>query len=112
MDWTLTLLTPLHNAFGVSATITPTTSASAATLTMIDKTSGVALPARDGEIETVVPAAVVLTTALADAGLTRADLKGSTLQMNGKTYRVENTRPLPTPGGEADGEIMLLLVEA
>lgn len=105
------LFAPLHEIFGTQATITPVTSASAATLTVIDRTSGIAVMLRGAEVETVHPAAIVRAVALAEAGLTRADLRRASLVMNGTTYRIDATQPRPTPAGEADGELLLILVE-
>jgi hypothetical protein len=117
IDFSGLLYEPIHDIFGVEAVITPVTSASPATLIVIDKTSGVPVPragqrfAGDPDVDTLGPAAVVRVTALTDAGLTRADLRRASLTMNGQTYRIESTVPRSTPGGEADGEVYLMLSE-
>lgn len=101
----------LHTVFGTDATITPASSASPATLAVIDETAGIAIRQKGAEVDTVVPAAVVRASVLAAAGLTRTDLRRAALAMNGRTYRIESTMPKPTPSGESDGEILLILTE-
>lgn len=112
VDFDAVLYGPLHSVFGTEAVITPTGgTVGPATVTVIDNTRGMALQLKGSDIETVVPVAVVRASALADASLTRSDLRRAALTMNGRTYRIESTMPRPTPGGEADGEVLMILTE-
>lgn len=102
------LYDPIYDAIGVSAELTSSAGATA-TVTVIDKTTGIAV-ADKAMIETVLPVAVVRAVELASAGITREDLKDGTVTFNGASWRVKSTRPKPSPKGEADGEIMLILL--
>jgi hypothetical protein len=83
-------------------------------LRAIDKTAGIVTGGGGGrfnaEVETISPAAAVRAGDLAD--IDPADLHGAELMLNGKTWRVENSKPLPAPTGEIAGEILLILTEA
>ncbi|MBX9757211.1 MAG: hypothetical protein K2Y29_00430 [Beijerinckiaceae bacterium] len=109
------LLAPLYRVYAVDVTLTPaSTGAAAVTLSAIDKTRGVEVSlGRDASIAipTMRPAAQIRATDLADAGLTRDDLRDATLVMNGKTWRVNRSMPKPTTQGEAEGQLWLILSE-
>ena len=62
-------------------------------------------------VKSIQPAAVVLATSIAENGLTRGDLEGATLELAAKFWRVKATMPKPSPVGEAQGEIYLILEE-
>lgn len=113
MDYQATLYNPIYTALGVPAHIEPSSTADPADVTALDKTAGIAVTMSGGlELETIVPAAVVRMVELATVGLTREDLDDGTIALNGKTWRIKATRPRPSPKGEADGELLLLLTEA
>jgi hypothetical protein len=77
----------------------------------IDKTVGVVVGA-DVEVQTVEPAAVVRHADLdAVTDFELSQLRGSSLAMNGKTWKVRNHALKPAPTGEGQGEVMLLLTE-
>lgn len=85
-------------------------------LRAIDKTSGIVIGgAKDqrsrfsSEVETVEIAVAVRATDLADVDL--ADLRGASLEINGKTWTVRNHVLKPAPTGEGKGEVLLLLKE-
>jgi hypothetical protein len=85
-------------------------------LRAIDKTAGVVIGgAKDqrsrfsSEVESVELAVAVRATDLADVGL--ADLRGASLEINGKTWTVRNHVLKPAPTGEGKGEVLLLLKE-
>ena len=105
------LYSAVHDVLAVTATLTPS-GGDPVEIEVIDKTAGVEVqgPGSLG-MPTVEPAAVVRSVVLADAGLTRSDLPRATLVLNGVTYRVKSSRPRPSPGGEADGEVMMYLAE-
>lgn len=112
IDWDAVLLGPVYEAMAVTGTITPLTSASSASVAMIDATHGAEIPGKTGfEVSTVKPVAYVRASVLAAASLTRADLRGAAVALNGKTYRVESSEPRPLPDGEDHGELMLILIE-
>ena len=103
MDWQTLLYDPIYNAIGVTAT------GLSASVTVIDKTSGVAIPDRT-QIETVKPVANVRAMELSAKGIALADLPESVITFNGNDWRIKTTRAIPSPAGEADGEIMLILL--
>lgn len=112
LDWDGLVLGPAYDILGVSALITPVSSASPATVQVIDDTRGVELPGRaQVEVSTVKPVAYVRSTSLTAASLTKADLRGAAIAFNGRTYRIEDVLPRPMPTGEAQGELMLTLNE-
>lgn len=76
---------------------------------MIDKTDGVEAEPAEGTFPTLIPAAVVRRSALAEYSITPAQMVGRLIGMNGQTWKVLSTRPRPTPEGEAAGEIYLYL---
>lgn len=114
MDYQALLYNPTQLIFGVTAVLTPAAaSPGALTLSAIDKTMGITVAdAREIGVETIQPAAVIRMAELLAGGLAREDLSEASLSMNGKTWRVESYRLIPSPKGEADGEAWLLLVEA
>lgn len=112
MGWDSDLLQGVYETMAVPATITPVTSASAATVPVIDYTHGIEIPGKvEFGVSTVKPVAFVRMTVLAAAGLTRADMRGAAIAFNSKTYRIESTEPRPLPDGESQGELMLILIE-
>lgn len=78
----------------------------------IDRSSGVEVAASEIEVPQVRPAAVIRAGALAMAGYEHGELVGATLIMSGITWRIENTQPRPSPHGQSDGEIYLILIRA
>lgn len=77
---------------------------------MVDKTTGVDLQALGhATMPTIVPAACIQRSTLDDAGITLATLIGTTLTINGATWRIYNHVYRVQPGGEQDGELFLLL---
>lgn len=112
IDWKSLLYAPVYDIIGVDAVITPATNASAVTLTALDKTAGIEVSDGSGiDVGTVRPAAVIRKQEMLDAGLTPSDLEDANLCMNGKDWRVKSWFPRPSPTGEADGEIYLILIE-
>ena len=113
MDYATLLYDPNYSIFGVAATLTlPGSDGAEAEVTALDKTSGVVVGASI-DVQTIEPAAVVryseLTTAFESFALSQ--LRGASLVMNGKTWKVRNHSLRPAPTGEAQGEVMLLLTE-
>ena len=104
------MLADVHEMLAADAVVTPLGSVDPVTIAMIDHSAGIEIPGRGAEITSIGPAARVRATALAAAGLSRSDMRGATVVLNGKSYRVEATRPLPTPAGESDGELYLIFM--
>ena len=108
MNYSALLYAPVYAALGVDATLTVAGVDYA--IRAIDKTAGVQVG--DLGIETLAPAAAIRAADLAAFGLTSADLDDAVLTLAGADWRVTAARPLPSPGGEADGEYLLLLERA
>jgi hypothetical protein len=104
---------PLYEAFGVSATLTlAENNVAYAGLTVIDKTQGVEVTlGGDVSMMTIKPACVVRTAELAANGIEFGKLGGSRIIFNGKTWRIENRLPRPSPAGEMSGELYLIVIE-
>lgn len=82
-------------------------------VTAIPKIAGASIdaPGVPVEVATIKPAVDVRVSELTDNGIVRADLKGGTIDVAGKTWRIDATVPRPSPEGEANGEIRLVLIE-
>ena len=80
-------------------------------LVMIDMTAGVSLPGPI-DIQTVRPAALVLAGELDDRGILPSQLDGGSLALNGKSWKIIAHQMKPSPNGDLDGEIALLLEKA
>ncbi|MET4240312.1 hypothetical protein [Bradyrhizobium sp. RT10b] len=107
MDYQAALLNPIYMTVGVACTLT--IGANSHDVTALDKTVGTLLTFTNGGIETVVPAAVVRMRELAALGIAPDDVDGATLALNGLTWTVNAHEMKPSPKGEADGEVYLLL---
>lgn len=114
LDFAALLYAPAYTVYGTTASLTLASGGDPIPLTVIDKSSGleVEMDSDSGvRTPTLVPAALVQVAELTSAGVTRKQLRRATLEMNGKTYRVENSLPRPVASGEADGELALMLIE-
>lgn len=111
MNWTALALDAPYKLMGVDARLHPSTGKASAVLRVLDKTRGASVAFQMLSVETLGPAARVRAKELAEQSLEMTDLDEARLDMNGTTWRVESCRPLPTPGGEADGEVLMLLVK-
>jgi hypothetical protein len=112
MDYRGSLYDPIYAALGVPAVLT-LTSASAFELTMIPKMVGSALSVGQNgvAVQTVRPGAVVRMYELAAKSVAVGDLAGSELALNDKIWTVTAHLPRPSPHGEGDGEVLLLLTD-
>ena len=107
MDYQATLYGPVYDVLGVPALLRLAGGAAFA-VTSLDKTAGVAVGGAV-DVQTVVPAAVVRVTELAAKGVTPAQVDDGQITLNGVTWVIEAHKPAPSPNGEADGEVYLLL---
>ncbi len=111
LDYDSLLYRANHDLLGDAAAVL-TVGVTPHTLTVVDKTIGIEVgDSRDLQVQTIKPAAVLRAADFFGKGLARADLNGSRLTLNGKCWTIESHFMQPSPGGEADGEIMLLLIE-
>ena len=111
MSWSDILYGPVYAAFGVSASIVIAADP-AMVIIALDKTSGVEVMLQGLDTPTIRPAAVIRRRDLAALGKTPAHLVDAVLTLNGAAWRIQTCHPRPSPYGEADGEVMLLLTEA
>lgn len=111
MDYQAVLYDPIYARLGVSATLTPLEPGLSVSLTVIDKTAGIAIDLGDTSLQTVKPAAAVRMVELSENDLEPADVDGGTITFNGKTWTIKGFMPKPSPNGEADGEVLLFLIE-
>lgn len=109
MDWSAHY-DAIYGQIGVDAHLISQSSAAEADLTVIDKTAGIEV--LDGAVLTVRPVAFVRMAELTANGLTRDDLNGASLTFNGKSWLVKLHQPHPSPAGEGNGEIKLILSES
>ena len=107
MDYQATLYGPVYGLLGVPALLRLASGAAFA-VTALDKTAGVAVGGAV-DVQTVVPVAVVRVTELAAKGVTPAQIDDGQITLNGVTWEIEAHKPAPSPNGEADGEVYLLL---
>jgi hypothetical protein len=61
------------------------------------------------ELETVRPVAAVMVSQLTGLGVMLTELDNSTITFNGNTWTVNAWRLKPSPNGESDGEVLLVL---
>ncbi len=100
---------PIYAILSTSAVLTTQTGVSV-TLDVIDKTTGLVTESQPGMV-TIKPAAKVRMSDLTAASLTRRDLLKATLTLDGATWRVLHSEPVPGPAGESRGELCLYLSE-
>jgi len=110
VDW-IVMLDPIYDVIGVEAQIVTAPGVPLETVTVIDKTDGIdaALVGGDISVQSIVPAAAVRVRELAEKDIDLADLLDGAITFNGATWTIKSHRPKPTPGGEADGELYLIL---
>lgn len=110
VDWSVHY-DAIYAALGVAATIIAPSSAGQIEVTAIDKTAGVTV-ADEIEVHSVKPAATVRMAELIANNFDKVDLDGGSITLNGKTWRIRNHLPRPSPAGEDVGELYLFLSAA
>ncbi|TIL34316.1 hypothetical protein [Mesorhizobium sp.] len=109
IDFDALLFGPVYTVLGETARLT-VKDGFPQDLSAIDETAGVEV--LDGpSISTIRPAATVRSSELAEKGIAVADLPGAALTLNGKDWTVVAHQYLPTPKGETQAEIRLILEE-
>lgn len=105
------LYSPIYNSFLCSdATFRPPIGGTTKSLRVFDATTGIPIPDTRTQIETVRPVCFVRAAELTQKSIALADLPESLITFNGNTWRIKANRAIPSPSGEADGEIMLILL--
>lgn len=97
------LLDAVYQAIGVSATL------GEETITVRDDTKGTSISS-GAIVETIGPSARVRMKELTDKNISLSSLPTSTITFNGNSWRIKTYKPLPSPNGEADGQIRLMLL--
>lgn len=75
---------------------------------VMDKSAGVSLLG-PVEVETVKPTAAIRANELIAFGLSLDDLDRQFISFNSKNWMITSTKGIPSPNGELDGEIYLML---
>jgi hypothetical protein len=106
MDWDARTLAPIYRAMGVPATLT--LSGTGYSITCLDLTSGTLVGASP-RVQTIDPQTALRATELAANGLSAADLEEGEITFNQKTWKITSVQPKQGPGGELNGEYLLML---
>ncbi len=107
MDYSKVLYGPIYRTQGVTATIT--VAGTPFTVNAKDLTSGLQLPTGGVDLETSRPMVSMRMADLTDAGLDPDTLDGADLDINGNSWTVNAWKFMPSPFGQGDGEIYLML---
>lgn len=115
LDFAALLYRPIFDRLGVAAKLTVDdrsfdTMPDGSLLLALDKTTGVALAQQGGIVlETVTPIAELMVADLVALGLSRNQVDGATITLNGRTWGVISHKMNPSHSGELDGTIYLEL---
>ena len=112
MDYQAILYDPIYTAQGVDATLNFATG-EVFSLVVLDKTVGIDIGDGEARAQTIVPAAVVRYAELTSNGIEpkRFTEDGTKITFNSLTWNIESYRLRPSPQGEFEGEVYLLLSE-
>lgn len=111
MDYQSILFGPLYDIHGVPAQLILSDGTPFDSLVAIDKTSGIdtSFGGDVGNVQTIQPAAVLRVQEMLTRGLRPEETPEATLTLNGSKWRVVSYKARPTPNGESDGEVYLIL---
>lgn len=111
MDYQAILFDPIYAIQGVPAILH--VGASHYPLTVLDKSGGADLTfgGGAGAVQALVPSAVVRVAEIRAYGIEANDLDGATITFNEFSWKVDSHKLRPSPKGERDGEVYLILVE-
>jgi hypothetical protein len=108
------LYAPVYAALGVAAEITLAPDQDDETLyefVVLDKTGGVEITLQGAETTTLSPAVVMRRADLEEVELSPADLRNALIEVNGVSWKVISYYNKPSPMGQLDGEIYLILTQ-
>lgn len=111
MTYTDLLLAPIYTAFGVTISFVLAND-DMIEIIGLDKSGGVEVASNSVEVPTVKPACIIRMADLIELDLAPEDLIEATLSLNGVSWRVVSYFPKPSPLGERDGELYIILSEA
>lgn len=110
MDYGALLYGPIYAALGAPALLTIVEGEPGILVTAIDKTAGVEVATSGAfDVLTIKPAAAVRVHELATLGVGLDALDESTLLLNDRLWRVRSHMLKPSPKGELEGEVFLIL---
>lgn len=110
IDWDALLNQPAQTLLGTTATLTPNGSPGAVEISVIDRTSGIDVAGLGNiEVKSIRPGAIARMAELTENGITRHDLDGATLEVNGQEWRIQSNQLRPSPAGEAEAEVLMIL---
>lgn len=112
------LYRPIFDRLGVNAKLNLV--AGHFDITALDKTAGVSLPDGNVIVETLKPGAELLMVDLAALGIVKTELDEQTITLfdpgvdtsdiaNGVTWHIISHKVHPSPNGDQDGKIILIL---
>lgn len=107
IDWNDALYDPIYETLGVPGVLTLRDDRAFSTITFMDKTTGVEIGTNENPV--IEPAACVRRSELTALQIRPDDLKDATLLMNGFEWKVRRHALRPSPNGELQGELYLLL---
>lgn len=111
LNYTAVMYRPTYLRLGVPVTIT-LADLTALSFTGLDKTGGVRVTDDHLSLQQITPACNIMAADLFGAGKLPEDLEGASLTMSGNEWRIQNAFVKPSPNGEQDGEVSLILAEA
>lgn len=103
IDFDALVRDPIYEILKSSATYQPVTGPSV-TIDCIDQTRGEVIRSQSADGVTVT-----VPTIHVKAGVVDDPAEGGTVTIGGVEYRIDNSLPMPGPGGVDSGEIALLL---
>lgn len=114
LNYTALSLGPIYSLIGVTTQFALNND-EIIELVALDKTSGV--PTLDSssphvDTATIRPCCIIRMSDLIDLNLQPSDLMEAVLEMNGTSWIVKSYFPRPSPGGQNDGELYIILMEA
>jgi len=114
INYTNLLYGPVYRALGVDMEfILPPPGNEVYVILGLDKTAGVDVQTEgDIGVQTVRPAAVLRMADLASVDLAPDDLMDALVNISGGSWKVRSYYPKPSPSGQDDGELWVILVEA
>lgn len=108
LNYTAVNLGPIYTLMGVAAQFA-LASEDIIELTVLDKTGGIQIEEQGMSIGTIRPACICRMADLTDLSLGPEDLMDAVLEMNALSWKVKSYYPKPSPNGERDGELYLIL---